>query len=62
MGGVLFVDLCAFDLWRYTLSITSFLGFLMSTSEDKKHVLTPGVVTMMSKIIEGKLTGPNYSD
>ena len=34
----------------------------MSTSKDKKLVLTPEVVSMMSKITEDKLIGPNYSD
>ena len=34
----------------------------MSSLEDKKHVLTPEVVPMMSKIMEDKLTGPNYFD
>ena len=62
MGGVFFMDFCALDLWRYISSLTSFLGFLMSTSKDKKHVSTPEVVPMMSKITEGKLTSPNYSD
>ena len=32
------------------------------SSEDKKPVLGPEVVLMMSKIMEDKLTGPNYSD
>ena len=32
------------------------------SSEDKKHVSTPEVVPMMSKIMEDKLTGPYYSD
>ena len=34
----------------------------MSSSEEKKLVLVPKVVPMMSKITEDKLTGPNYSD
>ena len=34
----------------------------MSSSEYKKHVSTPEVVLMMSKITEDKLIGPNYSD
>ena len=34
----------------------------MSSLEDKKHVLTPEVVPMMSKIMEDKLIGPNYFD
>ena len=33
-----------------------------NSSEDKKHVSTPEVVLMMSKITEDKLTGPNYLD
>ena len=44
------------------MSLTYFLGFLMSTSEDKKLVSTPEVVLMMSKITEDRMTGPNYSD
>ena len=32
------------------------------SSEDKKSVSEPEVVSMMSKIMEDKLTGPNYSD
>ena len=32
------------------------------SSEDKKPVLMPKVVPMMSKITEDKLTSPNYSD
>ena len=44
------------------MSLTSVLGFLMSTSEDKKHVSAPEVVSMMSKITEDKLVDPNYSD
>ena len=34
----------------------------MSSSKDKKHVSTPEVVPMMSKITEDKLTNPNYLD
>ena len=34
----------------------------MNTSEDKKPVSVPEVVSMMSKIKEDKLTNPNYSD
>ena len=44
------------------MSLTSVLGFLMSTSEDKKPVSAPEVVSMMSKITEDKLIGPNYSN
>ena len=44
------------------MSLNSFLGFLTSTSEDKKLVLTPKVVLMMSKITKDKLPSPNYSD
>ena len=47
------------------MSLTSLLGFLMSSSDsskDKKHVSVPEVVPMMSKIITDKLTSPNYSD
>ena len=32
------------------------------SSEDKKPVSKPKVVPMMSKIMEDKLFGPNYSD
>ena len=32
------------------------------SSEDKKPVSAPKVVSMMSKITEDKLTSPNYSD
>ena len=32
----------------------------MSDSEEKKSTSKPEVVPMMSKIIEDKLTGPNY--
>ena len=32
----------------------------MSDSEEKKPTPKPEVVAMMSKIIEDKLTGPNY--
>ena len=32
------------------------------SSKDKKHVSAPEVVPMMSKILEDKLTSPNYSD
>ena len=34
----------------------------LDSSKDKKHVLAPEVVPMMSKITEDKLIGPNYSD
>ena len=34
----------------------------MSESTDKKPVLEPEVVSMVSKITEDKLTGPNYLD
>ena len=34
----------------------------MSSLVDKKHVLAPEVVPMMSKITEDKLIGPNYLD
>ena len=34
----------------------------MSTLENKKLVSVPEVVPIMSKIVEDKLTGPNYSD
>ena len=34
----------------------------MRTLEDKKHVLEIQVVSIMSKIMEDKLTGPNYLD
>ena len=34
----------------------------MINSTDKKPVSTPEVVPMMSKIVEDKLTGPNYLD
>ena len=34
----------------------------MNDSTDKKPVLVPEVVSMMFKITEGKLTGPNYLD
>ena len=34
----------------------------MSDLADKKLVLAPEVVSMMSKITEDKLTGPNYLD
>ena len=34
----------------------------MSESADKKPVSAPEVVSMMSKITEDKLTGPNYLD
>ena len=34
----------------------------MSSSADKKLVVTPKVVLMMSKITEHKLNGPNYLD
>ena len=34
----------------------------MSTSKDKNHVLMPKVVSMMSKIMDDKLTSPNYSN
>ena len=34
----------------------------MSALADKKPVSTPKVVSMMSKITEDKLTGPNYLD
>ena len=34
----------------------------MSESIDKKSVTAPEVVSMMSKITEDKLTGPNYLD
>ena len=44
------------------MSLNSFLGFLMSTSKDKKPVSTPKVVLMMSKITENKLSSLNYSD
>ena len=56
LGG----SLCALHLWRYTLSLTSFLGSLMSTSEDKKPVSALEMVPMMSKITKDKLTSPNY--
>ena len=42
--------------------MNSLLGFLMTTSKDKKPVSTLEVVLMMSKIIEDKLIGPNYLD
>ena len=32
----------------------------MRSSEDKKPVSAPEVVSMMSKTTEDKLTGPNY--
>ena len=57
--------LCVLDFERFTLSLTSFLGFLMSnsdSSEDKKHVSVPKVVPMMSKITKDKLIVLNYSD
>ena len=44
------------------MPLTSFFGFLMSTSEDKKLVSVLEVVPMMSKITKDKLIGPNYSD
>ena len=34
----------------------------MSTLEDKNLVSVPEVVPIMSKIVEDKLIGPNYSD
>ena len=34
----------------------------MSELADKRPVLAPEVVSMMSKITEDKLTGPNYLD
>ena len=34
----------------------------MSESADKKPILVPEVVPMMSKITKDKLTGPNYLD
>ena len=34
----------------------------LDSLEDKKPVPEPEVVSMMSKITEDKLTGPNYSD
>ena len=34
----------------------------MSESTNKKPILVPKVVPMMSKITENKLTGPNYVD
>ena len=34
----------------------------LDSSEDKKYVLAPKVVPMMSKITKDKLIGPNYSD
>ena len=34
----------------------------MSTSKDKKPISVPGVVSMMSKIMEDKLTDPKYLD
>ena len=48
------------NFWRYSLSLNSFLGFLMSTSKDKKPVLALKAVPMMSKITEDKLIGSNY--
>ena len=57
--------LCVLDFGRCTLSLTSLLGFLMSSSdssEDKKPISALEMVPMMSKITEDKLTGPNYSD
>ena len=41
---------------------STFLGFLMSESTDKKPFSMLEVVLMMSKITEDKLTGPNYLD
>ena len=52
---------CDLDLWRNSLSLNSFLGFLMSTSKDRKHVSTPKVVSMMSKITKDKPTGVKQS-
>ena len=34
----------------------------MSSSEENKLVSVPEMVPMMSKIMENKLIGPNYSD
>ena len=44
------------------MSLISLFSFLMSTSEDQKPVSVPEVVPMMSKIMEDKLTGQNYSE
>ena len=47
------------------MSLTSLLGFLMSSSnssEDKKFVSALVMVSMVSKIIKDKLIGPNYLD
>ena len=47
------------------LSYSLIFDFIMSSSnssEDKKPVSGPGVVPMMSKMTEDKLTGLNYSD
>ena len=48
--------------WRNFLSLISFIGFLMSTSKDKKPVSALEVVPMMSNITEDKLIDPNYLD
>ena len=42
--------------------LSTFLGFLMSESTNKKPVSAPEVVPMMSKITENKLTDLNYLD
>ena len=44
------------------MSLTSLLGFQMSSLDDTKPVSTPEVVPMISKIMEDQLTGPNYLD
>ena len=44
------------------LPLSTFLGFLMSESVDKKPVSALEVVPMMSKITEDKLIGLNYLD
>ena len=48
-GGILFIQFPSFD-------------FLMSSLVDKKPVLAPEVVQMMSKIMGGKLNSPNHLD
>ena len=61
-GSRVFQAIFGFLISGGTLSLSSFLGFLMSSSEGKKPVSMPEVVPMMSKIMEDKLIGPNYLD
>ena len=56
--SAIFFESLPFEATFWPLS--TFLGFLMSESADKKPGSTAEVVPMMSKITKDKLTGPNY--